>query len=143
MESKGDIVLRHGVKNFVPGETVSGEAVWMSEGPVELRLFWFTEGRGTQDLAVEERQEFPANTIKGEFSLVLPSMPFSFEGSLVAVKWALELVDENEETLASEGIIVSPTASEIVLPSIDSQLSSKAEKRRKKLAQKLEDKKGL
>lgn len=118
MEKTGEIVLRHGVKNFVPGETVTGELVWMSLGAVELRLFWFTEGRGTQDVGVAARKEFLAGEIKGDFSFTLPAMPYSFSGQLVAVKWALELVDQHDESLVREEIIVSPTAQELILPEV-------------------------
>lgn len=118
METTGEIVLRQGVKNFVPGETVTGELVWMSPGAVEIRLFWFTEGRGTQDVGVVARKEFSAGEIKGGFSFTLPAMPYSFSGQLVAVKWALELVDEDEESLVQQKIIVSPTAEEVILPEV-------------------------
>ena len=123
MKSTGDIVLRHGVTQFVPGEEISGEAVWMSEGEIELRLFWMTEGRGTPDMEIVDHANFPGSAMKGAFSFVLPTMPYSFTGSLVSVRWMLELVDEDEEVLASESITVSPIAEEIVLPVVNTRES--------------------
>lgn len=132
MEKTGEIVLRHGVKNFVPGETISGELVWLSPGPVELRLFWFTEGRGTQDVGVVARESFSAGEIKGAFTFTLPAMPYSFSGKLVSVKWALELVDEKEESLVREELIVSPTAQEFILPAVTASRTAKAKRWGKK-----------
>ena len=47
------VILRDGRRNFRGGETVEGVAGWRLEKPpksVELRLFWFTRGKGTEDV---------------------------------------------------------------------------------------------
>ena len=44
-----------GSASFQPGDLVEGTVRWQFAEPpqeVELRLFWFTEGRGDQDLEV-------------------------------------------------------------------------------------------
>ena len=47
------ILMRDERRNFRPGETVEGVAGWRLDKPpkmVELRLFWFTRGKGTEDV---------------------------------------------------------------------------------------------
>ena len=50
--------------SFVPGESVSGTATWELETDpqsIELRLFWYTTGKGDQDLDVVQRLVFAPN----------------------------------------------------------------------------------
>src|SRR4029079_16624359 len=50
--SRLEVVLDAGCDARVPGESVSGQATWELDAPpreLEVRLFWYTEGRGDQD----------------------------------------------------------------------------------------------
>ena len=47
---------------YRPGEEIAGRALWILDEPpkaVEVRLFWYTEGKGTQDvgLGIERRHD--------------------------------------------------------------------------------------
>lgn len=88
---------------IIPGHAatgqVGGEAAWNLPAPprlLELRLFWYTSGRGTMDVGIAERQRIDAAEGQGRrrFAFSLPTAPQPFAGKLVAITWALELVAE-------------------------------------------------
>jgi hypothetical protein len=105
---------------FLPGEEISGAVVWWLDTPaeaVELRLFWYTQGKGTQDIKIVEttRFEHPGTQGTREFRLRLPDEPYSFSGKLISLLWALELFVEPSEEVARLDITMSPTGGEILL----------------------------
>lgn len=84
-------------RGFSPGQTIGGGARWedLPDGTeaVELRLYYFTEGRGTKDTKVAERLRFDAASSGAQrFDIETPAGPYSCAGALVSVLWALELV---------------------------------------------------
>lgn len=104
--------------SFKPGETVEGTASWSFDAApewIEVRLFWYTEGKGTQDLSVQrtERWERPPARDERPFRFELPAEPYSFSGKLISLVWALELVAGSEAVRAE--ILVSPSGAEILL----------------------------
>lgn len=106
--------------NFVPGEVITGAAKWqLSDNPDELTitLFWYTDGKGTQDIGIVESMtiSMPGQFGDKDFSFKLPNGPYSFSGKLISLKWALELSDNKGKRVAQKEITVSPTGSEIVL----------------------------
>jgi hypothetical protein len=112
--------LRDEQKSFRCGETVEGVAGWRLEKPptsAELRLFWFTRGKGTEDVGLVQRTRFdaPQSEEGRRFNVLLPEEPWSFSGQLVSVIWALELVIEPGEQTARVELIVPPTGREILL----------------------------
>jgi len=116
------ILLREDRTRFRPGETMDGVAGWQLDQPaksLELRLFWFTKGKGTEDMQIVQtvRFETPQNDEARRFSLKLPDMPFSFSGQLVSLIWALELVVIPGDLMTRLEIVVSPTGEEILLHS--------------------------
>ena len=105
---------------FLPGAELAGEVVWHTDaepGPVELRLFWHTEGKGTRDVEVVSRIKFngPARQDRRDFSFQLPASPYSFSGKLISVIWALELVLPSTNETERLEIVISPTEAEIAL----------------------------
>jgi hypothetical protein len=108
--------------SFHPGELLAGVADWQLDGPprpgesVKLRLVWYTEGRGTTDAAVIETVDFknPGEEDSRAFRLQLPEAPYSFEGTLITLTWALEAVIA-EKTLGRMEITVSPTGEPVRL----------------------------
>jgi hypothetical protein len=111
---------RDGANAFLPGETVEGTASWQLDPPaetVELRLLWYTQGKGDQDVGVVATLAFPEPVAKDRraFSLQLPEGPYSFSGQLISLLWALELVAEPGSRASRLEITVSPTRREILL----------------------------
>lgn len=103
---------------FEPGETVDGEVSWQLDEPpssVELRLFWFTEGRGDQDLGVVEIVPFanPQRQDRRPFSLPLPPGPCSFSGTLISILWAIELIAEPGEVVERWHLVMGPGGNEL------------------------------
>ena len=120
------ILLRDERTSFHPGETIEGVAGWRLDKPpksIELRLFWFTRGKGTEDVGVVNQINFPAPQAEEgrTFSFKLPPEPWSFSGQLISLIWALELVVDPGIAKASQStrveLVVSPSGQEIQLHS--------------------------
>ena len=105
---------------FQPGERIRGSVQWSVEEPgsqVELRLFWYTQGIGTRDVGVAhiERFETTGSQGSGSFDLEAPEGPYSFEGKLVSVVWALELVVPASQAAERVELVIGPDAHEVKL----------------------------
>jgi len=115
------ITIRDNRTAFRPGEEIEGTVSWSFAGTVpeamELRLFWFTRGKGTQDVGVYEnvrRDALSAEEVR-RFRFRLPHAPYSFSGKYVSLTWALELVTEPPGEMERLEIILSPSGTEIEL----------------------------
>jgi len=87
---------------------------------LEARLFWFTRGKGTEDVDVVATEPVPAPGAHGErrVRFTLPDAPYSFSGRLISLIWAVELVADN--TAARWEFVLAPEGREIVLPQLSS-----------------------
>jgi hypothetical protein len=118
--SQVTLEMRDGQKAFRPGEAVSGAAFWKLERApksAEVRLFWRTRGKGTEDVSVVDtvRYENPQSEEARLFRFQAPDGPYSFSGRLIALIWGLELVVEPSESIAQVEITLSPTGQEVLL----------------------------
>jgi hypothetical protein len=109
-----------GQLSFPPGSTVEGVASWHLDAPpasVELRLFWYTEGKGDQDLQIVQTVQFgqPGEDDRRAFRVQLPAGPYSFSGKLISLIWALEVVAEPGARAGRTPLVLSPTGREILL----------------------------
>jgi len=108
------IALQDGTREFAPGQKVSGELCWseLASGGSDLYLdlVYYTEGKGQQDREVVQELTFRASGSAGAlpFSLKLPDAPYSFEGVLITLKWALEAHLVGSKAESREEIILSP-----------------------------------
>ena len=114
------IEIQGGKTNFLPGEKISGMAMWQVEKPpqeIEVRLFWYTSGKGTQDIGLVDTVRFtnPTQSNARAFKLELPVAPYSFSGSIISLIWALELVVEPSGETERMEVTVSPSGKEILL----------------------------
>lgn len=114
------ILLADDRRQFRPGDTLEGVAGWrLPAAPhsVELRLFWFTRGKGTEDVGLVNRFVFEAAKAEEgrRFHFVLPDEPYSFSGQLISLVWALELLIQPGNHAARTEFFLSPTGEEIVL----------------------------
>ena len=116
------VETRDGITSFRPGDDVSGRASWqLDRQPDEVvaRLFWYTQGKGTQDVVVVQEEIFPApgQQDQRKFNFRLPEGPFSFSGRLISLIWAVEVVALPGEESGRVEFTVSPTGDEIrILP---------------------------
>jgi hypothetical protein len=102
------------------GEPLSGRVAWrVGEQPesAELRLFWYTSGKGTQDVGVVNTMTFagPRMDDRRDFTLPLPREPYSFSGKLISLIWALELIVEPGGHVERQEIVLSSTGEEVTL----------------------------
>jgi hypothetical protein len=100
-----------------PGARLAGEASWdVDHRPrlVEVRLFWFTAGKGTRDVGVVETVRFdePQERERRPFAVTVPAGPYSYAGTLVSVAWALELVLEPGDLVERLELVVKPLVSD-------------------------------
>lgn len=109
-----------GATSFHPGDVVDGTVRWqLAEPPleIELRLFWYTEGKGDQDIGVVQTVPFenPGAVDQRVFRVRLPDGPYSFSGKLITLSWGLEAVAQPGDRTGGCSIILSPTGEEIRL----------------------------
>jgi hypothetical protein len=116
------VETRDGVASFRPGDAIEGVARWqLDKEPkaVELRLFWYTRGKGEQDVGVVRTVVFdgPGLEDRRTFQVRVPAdVPPSFSGRLVSLIWALEVVALPGSLAGRQEIVISPTGREILLP---------------------------
>jgi hypothetical protein len=105
---------------YGPGEPISGEVSWQLDAPpagVEVRLFWYTRGKGTTDVQVVKAQHFDSAGTAGrrKFKFVLPEEPYSFSGKLISLVWALEAVVQPGNRSQRLELVVAPGGREVLL----------------------------
>ena len=115
------IEIEGGQQAFMPGETIRGRVQWqMNNDPRKaiLRIFWFTQGKGTEDSCLHEEIKFenPGPVEEHAFEFVLPVGPYSFSGRLISLIWMVEL--EVDKKYARQDVVLSPTGQEIKLGSV-------------------------
>lgn len=114
------VETRDGNTSFRPGDLVEGRVTWqLDDEPerVELRLFWYTSGKGDRDVGVAESKVFerPGASQLQAFQFRAPNGPYSFSGKLVSLTWAIEVIAQPGGSCQSLDITVSPTGEEIQL----------------------------
>lgn len=112
------LMLKDGRATFKPGEELEGGAFWdLEQRPerVEVRLFYYTKGRGTEDIEIVSTYEMDAADIKESrrFRFHLPYSPYSFSGKLISLIWAIEIVAKPLNQVERLEFTLSPTGTEI------------------------------
>ena len=108
---------------FRPGDSVAGTGSWqLDDQPkqVELRLLWYTQGKGDEDAGLVETMTFaqPSPADRRPFHFTLPTAPYSFSGSLISLTWALELSTQPGDQCERREITMAPTGQEILLEAL-------------------------
>jgi hypothetical protein len=119
-----NINLREPRAHFRPGEWAEGTVSWNFDRDVEnaeLRLLWFTRGKGDSDVSVVDTQVFahPGRMESRPFRVQMPNAPHSFSGKLISLLWALELVADGVDEVARLEFSLSASGEEIVLPQVE------------------------
>lgn len=104
---------------FSPGEEIAVVAEWQLDNPspaAELRLVWYTQGKGDEDIHIVARTAIPAPraTRSHLWKVLLPNSPYSFSGKLITLTWALELVFGGEQSQRLD-IVIGPAGREVLL----------------------------
>jgi hypothetical protein len=111
--------------NYRPGSVVDGRVQGFGMTG-EVRLFWNTCGRGTDEVGVVDRQRVGGD---GAFRLSLPLSPYTTHGTLISIAWGIEWVDESGDAVDYREIIVSPTLEAVRLEKVEKPKSEKAKSR--------------
>ena len=114
------IELEGGKLNYTAGEEIRGLVEWETDEDikgVEVRLFWYTKGKGTQDVGIAETVNFENCGFIGKekFSFKGPAGPYSFSGKLISLLWAIEMVAAPGGECERVEIIISGTGEEVIL----------------------------
>jgi hypothetical protein len=114
------IDVENGKRAFQPGEILAGRVTWTVDADpksAELRLFWYTAGKGTQNVGVAQTVPFatPLRSDRRDFRLTLPADPYSCSGSLISIIWALELIVEPRGLTERVEITMAPGGTEVIL----------------------------
>src|SRR4051812_4642676 len=114
------IGLKGNRKAFAPGEEIAGAVRWECDAAptaAEVRLAWFTRGKGNEDAAVVETIAFDAPQAGDtrEFAFVAPEAPYSFSGTLISLIWVVELVLQPGEEFERVEIVIGPEKDEVLL----------------------------
>lgn len=99
---------------FRPGDSIPLQVGWaLEEAPesVAVRLFWYTEGKGDQDVGIENEQRFetPPAEFLTEAQFTAPHHPYSYDGRVVSILWAVEAVVEPSGETSRAEFVISPT----------------------------------
>lgn len=111
--------------HFFPGDVLHGYAEWQLEDApqsAEVRLSWYTEGKGDQDVYVA-RHEPLDNALAvdaRDFEFELPDQPYSFSGKLITLCWALELIIDGEHSKRID-LVIAPDRQEIDLTNLTAE----------------------
>ncbi len=103
---------------FKPGTTIEGTASWHLDDEaeaLEVRLFWYTTGKGSQDVEVVASLRVDDPGISGSrgFRLAVPRGPYSFSGTLITLAWALELVVLPDGDTERFDLVIGPRPVEV------------------------------
>lgn len=114
------IGLREDRTRFSPGDHLEGAAGWQLDQPpqsVEVRLLWFTRGKGTEDAEVVDTVRFdqPQAADARPFTFQLPVAPYSFSGKLISLIWVVELVALPGKQAARVEFVLAPEGREVTL----------------------------
>ncbi len=120
MDERLRVEIEGGKRNFSPGDSIAGVASWhvdRAPSSAELRLFWYTQGKGTQDVGVVNTMTLntPGLQDRRDFRLPLPPEPYSCSGKLVSIVWAIELILEPGRRAARAEFVMGPSGAEVVL----------------------------
>ena len=122
--SRLSISTADGRRAFAAVETIDVVAEWQLDREptaIEIRLVWYTRGKGDRDADVAETVDVGSRDRSGSrrVSLQLPEGPYSFSGRLISLLWSLELVAEPAGDADRIDITIAPDAREVLLGSAE------------------------
>jgi len=106
--------------HYAPGDALEGIVSWQFDHPpdwLELRLFWYTTGKGDRDVHIVSRvaYEQPASVDTQIYSLAFPHGPYSYSGRLTSLIWALELITKPNNDAVRLELAMGPASQEVDL----------------------------
>ncbi|MDA3960688.1 MAG: hypothetical protein PF961_07845 [Planctomycetota bacterium] len=105
---------------LTPGARVQAQVSWTLQeraDRVAVKLIWYTEGKGTEDLGLIDSEIIEDAGTSGNtvVSLQCPDFPYSFSGTLISLHYAVEAVTEPPQAVQQAPLVIAPNATEIAL----------------------------
>lgn len=117
--------------NFRPGEAIRGQVTWneldQTTTYLEVRLIWYTMGKGTQDVESVAEQDIstPGTSGKSNFEFIAPHRPLSFSGTLISLIWAIEVIVFPMKVAEQKKLVIGHHESELLLSPLEKPEKSK------------------
>ena len=110
--------LDHPDATLTPGEAVRGRVRWRLHEPprrVEVRVGWYTEGKGTPDWQTVQQERWEEVRAEDErsFNLPLPAGPHTYHGKLISILWAVEAEADRPDAASSQVVTFAPRAASV------------------------------
>jgi hypothetical protein len=130
-ESSLQIHLNDAAAGFRPGQRISGHVQWQPAADpceaLEVRLIWFTRGKGDRDVEVTDviRFDSPGHQSSLKFEFSAPPWPCSFSGKLISLIWAIEVITFPDRHATHRELVISPTGQELTADVSESRLDDR------------------
>lgn len=114
------LTMREIGDGVLPGARIEGEVEWRSASDYTeliVSVFWYTEGRGTEDIGVVAEERIAISGTDGGQRVVftLPTSPWSFSGRLITLGWAVEANLEPRGPTSRVEFVMAPERTERTL----------------------------
>ncbi len=100
---------------YHPGDIIEGKVRYDAYDvdrveEIIIKLLWYTTGKGVSDTYVIDEFRASRTDQSGEitFSFELPDAPWSFEGQLIQLHWAIEVIILPENHSCTFSFVMSP-----------------------------------
>ena len=106
---------------YEPGQTISGYVrftnITANADSLEVRLIWYTSGKGDRDCEIiaSTATEKPNTNGEVQFSFPTPFRPYSFSGQLVSLTWAIEAIVFPGLESQQQEVVISANGKEVML----------------------------
>jgi len=119
MASMISITLDEQRSAFEPGDPIAGVVEWSLDEEatsLEVRLVWNTSGRAKEHVSVVQVAviDAPGRSGRQRVELRAPEGPYSCDGQLVSLTWAVEAV-AGEQSDARREIVIAPRGEPVLL----------------------------
>lgn len=106
---------------FQPSQSINATVRWQDltqVAQIDVRLIWYTQGKGTQDYHVVDSKpiDTPGSTGARDIQFTAPNWPVSFSGELISLLWAIEAVELPSEQAERCDLVIGANGQELVLP---------------------------
>lgn len=107
-------------EHYSPGEEILATVSWhlgdTNDKSIEVHLFWFTEGRGDEDMTIVESVNVPIHAKTGSkiLKFIAPKHPYSFLGNHIMLNWSIEALAPESKYFASESFYITPFKQKII-----------------------------
>ncbi|MDD5727459.1 MAG: hypothetical protein PHV59_02740 [Victivallales bacterium] len=120
--------LKNNKYSYHPGEEFRGEIKWdFSEEVPEIivKVFWYTEGLapGEAEIVRTKKITLPLKSGRQNFSLELPLAPYSYQGQLSSLGWAIEAGVPKGRINTVREFTLAPTGNRVNLTEVKNAFS--------------------